>query len=95
VKHPLFAKKKRDFLIWSKGVELCAEVRASLRGRRNRRGHNLTWPVAKIEEFRQLAAELRRVRAYPGESSAPAPAAFLPAPLRNPQGFLFDDMGDD
>ncbi len=58
-KHPLRAKKKRDFEIWRMGVELLFSVR-------NRKcdSHGRKWRSEEIEEFAYLESTLKNQRQF-------------------------------
>lgn len=71
-RYPLIAKKRFDFAVWRRGVELMAEVQARPLEYRpghcpNRHGGTYPkWSAAEREVFRSLSAELSAQRGYRG-----------------------------
>ncbi len=68
-KHPLFAKKQRDFLIWKSGVELAYKVRMRpIRNRGGRGGRIPKWTKDELEHFTSLYSVLRSTRQFDSSS---------------------------
>lgn len=83
---PLYAKKKRDFLIWREAVMLFSEImKRPYRRRTHGRGMSPKWTAEERSHFKRLHDSLREQRAY---NSAPIITETLlsKAPERN----LFD-----
>lgn len=77
---PLRAKKRHDFLIWRKAVELMAEVQKRKYGYAYRGGRKNCiamvfpkWKESDWDQIRSLVAELRAQRRYPVTESPIAP----------------------
>lgn len=70
VKHfdtfPLLAKKKRDFIIWKKAVELASEVaqRPIYYPGGQQRGRKRRWTEKELLYFKELLTSLKNVRKY-------------------------------
>jgi LAGLIDADG endonuclease len=63
--YPLFAKKRHDFLIWSKGVRLLHRVKS--RPRRSLGGHGgtaLRWTTTELAQFSSLVVALKAARTF-------------------------------
>lgn len=64
-RYPLRAKKRNDFLIWRKGVDLMAEIQSRPRVyREGGSGFIPVWSSAEREQFRSISAELVKQREY-------------------------------
>ena len=88
-KHPLYAKKARDFVIWRTAVELLVriELKSHKRGCGSGRGFPKTWTPDDREEFKAIIAALRESRQF----NAPAVLPPISSPPRpNGQGRLFE-----
>jgi LAGLIDADG endonuclease len=85
-KHPLYAKKSRDFTIWRSGVEMLTRIgrRCPNRGRGSGRGFRKSWTEQDSTEFKALVIALKEQREY---NAPPVP---VPAPPPNGQGLLFE-----
>ncbi len=88
VRHPLRAKKARDFTIWRQGVELAYNVK----NRPWDRGHkcggcNSKWTTAERELFATLGNALQQQRSY----QSPI-IEVLPVPQRPLPTGLYDDL---
>lgn len=71
---PLMAKKSRDFAIWKRGVSLLAGVTSRRRvgGYGKARGWSISkWSSVERDEFHNIVADLRQVRAYSDHHSSP------------------------
>jgi hypothetical protein len=76
---PLYAKKKRDFLIWKQGVELAFEVRRRHRRRKpgQRGGLTTKWTDHEHAVFTQLHHEIRNIRKYETNGQVSDPIILL------------------
>ena len=63
--HPLYAKKKKDYRIWRKGMILWDGFRhRSPIFRGGGRGFEFRWTQEEFEEFKSLCERLKRVRRF-------------------------------
>jgi hypothetical protein len=91
-RHPLFAKKSRDFTIWRQGVELL--YRVAQRPRRAKRGVGCgagrvaSWSPQELAEFTAIAEALRDVRRFDGLPPSDPPVNGNSHPEQ--QGLMFD-----
>jgi hypothetical protein len=92
-RHPLVAKKKRDFVIWEQGLDLVYRVSrrklqaASCKGHR-RAGFLPKWTAEETADFLALRAALKAQRVY----NAAAVELPAPRPPRPEPPSLFDRL---
>lgn len=65
-KYPLYAKKRHDYVIWRRGVELLCKVRQRTRVHRGEEnsGTYPKWTEDEIQEFSYLVNSLKSQRVY-------------------------------
>jgi hypothetical protein len=85
-RHPLYAKKSRDFAIWCRGVELLYRIaQRPRRAKRGGAGRLLSWAPEELAEFTKIMEALRDVRRFDGTPTVDLPASGL----CSDQGLLF------
>jgi hypothetical protein len=67
-RHPMYAKKRHDFAIWRRALDLVMSVKSRpRRGATGRCGVLARWSHKELEEFRSLMLALKAQRSYGGE----------------------------
>jgi hypothetical protein len=85
-KYPLRAKKRNDFIIWRRGVELIASVkRRRTKGRPCfAKGIQPRWTESEWQQFCSISAKLRDQRKYPTNDTKDCPVSD-PSPDAHPR----------
>jgi hypothetical protein len=78
-RYPIRAKKRRDFPIWARGVELVYRVACRPMSSLGHRGFRTRWTDREIAEFLAIAGHLNGQRRYGApETAPPAPTIVVP-----------------
>ncbi len=94
--YPLFAKKRRDFLIWRQAVELLYRVtRKKRRWRGNHRGGMLpVWSPEERSEFDEISSKLKGIRLYESTFDPSNMAVTPKKPPKETQGNFLEQIND-